>query len=88
MGVRVVAETHSSLLLLGIQTLVAEGDLSPELVKLHWFSRREDGGTEVDSVDLDEAGAYGDWPMDFDDVELKTQSRYIKAAQSRFIERT
>ena len=87
-GVRVVAETHSSLLLLGVQTLVAEGDLPPELVKLHWFSRNKDGITEVDSVDLDEAGAYGDWPMDFDDVELKTQSRYIKAAQSRFIERT
>ena len=32
-GVRVVAETHSSLLLLGVQTLVAEGDLPPELVK-------------------------------------------------------
>ncbi len=87
-GVRVVVETHSSLLLLGIQTLVAEGKLSPDLVKLHWFTRREDGVTEVSSVDLDEAGAYGDWPMDFDDVELKTQSRYIKAAQSRFIERT
>ena len=78
-GVRVVAETHSSLLLLGVQTLVAEGDLPPELVKLHWFKRREDGVTEVDSVDLDEAGAYGDWPMDFDDVDLKTQSRYLNA---------
>ncbi len=78
-GVRVVAETHSSLLLLGIQTLVAEGDLSPELVKLHWFSRNKDGVTEVSSVDLDEAGAYGDWPMDFDDVELKTHSRYLNA---------
>lgn len=78
-GVRVVAETHSSLLLLGVQTLVAEGDLSPELVKLHWFSRNKDGVTEVNSVDLDEAGAYGDWPMDFDDVELKTHSRYLNA---------
>ena len=87
-GVRVVAETHSSLLLLGVQTLVAERDLPPELVKLHWFTRREDGITEVNSVDLDEAGAYGDWPMDFDDVELKTQSRYIKAARSRFIKGT
>ena len=34
-GVRIVAETHSSLLLLAVQTLVAEGSLSPELVKLH-----------------------------------------------------
>ena len=78
-GVRVVAETHSSLLLLGVQTIVAEGDLSPELVKLHWFTRREDGITEVSSVDLDEAGTYGDWPIDFDDVDLKTQSRYLNA---------
>ena len=78
-GVRVVAETHSSLLLLGVQTLVAEGDLPPELVKLHWFSRNRDGVTEISSVDLDEAGAYGDWPMDFDDVDLKIQSRYLDA---------
>ena len=78
-GVRVVVETHSSLLLLGIQTLVAEGDLSSDLVKLHWFTRNKDGVTEVNSVDLDEAGAYGDWPMDFDDVDLKIQSRYLNA---------
>lgn len=87
-GVRVVAETHSSLLLLGVQTLVAEGDLSPELVKLHWFTRREDGVTEVNSADLDEAGAYGEWPEDFADVSLHAQSSYIKAARSRFIKRT
>ena len=87
-GVRLVVETHSSLLLLGVQMLVAEGDLSPELVKLHWFSRNKDGITEVTSAELDEVGAYGDWPEDFDDVDLKTQSRYIKAAQSRFVEGT
>ena len=81
-GVRVVAETHSSLLLLGIQTLVAEGDLPPELVKLHWFTRREDGITEVSSVDLDEAGTYGDWPVDFDDVNLSVQSRFLDAVDN------
>ena len=87
-GVRVVAETHSSLLLLAVQTLVAEGKLSPELVKLHWFTRGENGATKIDTADLDEAGAYGDWPEDFDDVDLKAQSRYIKAAQSRLAEKT
>ena len=81
-GVRVVVETHSSLLLLGIQTLIAEGDLSPDLVKLHWFSRNKDGGTEVNSVDLDEAGTYGDWPIDFDDVSLHAQSRYLDAVDN------
>lgn len=78
-GVRVVAETHSSLLLLGIQTLVAEGKLSPELVKLHWFSRNKDGITEIDSVDLDEAGTYGEWSIDFDQVDLAAEDRYLTA---------
>ncbi len=86
-GVRVVAETHSSLLLLAVQTFVAEGDLSPNLVKLHWFTRRENGATEINCADLDEAGAYGDWPEDFDDVDLKAQSRYLNAAQLRLAER-
>ena len=81
-GVRVVAETHSSLLLLAVQTLVAEGKLSPELVKLHWFSRNKDGVTEVNSVDLDEAGTYGDWPVDFDDVSLNVQSRFLDAVDN------
>ena len=81
-GVRVVAETHSSLLLLGIQTLVAEGKLSPDLVKLHWFSRNEEGITEVDSVDLDKAGTHGDWSMDFDDVSLNVQSRFLDAVDN------
>jgi len=79
-GVRVVAETHSSLLLLGVQSLVAEGKLAPDKIKLHWFKRRGDGVTEVTSADLDEAGAFGDWPEDFADVALETESRYIEAA--------
>ena len=81
-GVRVVAETHSSLLLLGVQTLVVEGDLSPELVKLHWFTRGENGMTQVSSADLDKMGAYGDWPEDFGEVDLVAQSRYLDAADS------
>lgn len=82
-GVRVIAETHSSLLLLGVQSLVAEGRLSPEKVKLHWFKRGKDGSTEVTGADLDEAGAFGDWPEDFADVSLKAESRYLDAAGAR-----
>jgi hypothetical protein len=82
-GVRVVVETHSSILLLGVQTLVAEGSLEPDKVKLHWFQRGEDGRTIVNSADLDEAGAFGDWPEDFDDVDLQTQARYLDAASAR-----
>lgn len=78
-GVRVVAETHSSRFLLGIQTLIAEGKLSPELVKLHWFTRNKEGITQVDSVDLDEKGTFGEWLADFDDVDLTAETRYLDA---------
>jgi predicted ATPase len=86
-GVRVVAETHSSHLLHGAQSLVAEGALSPDLVALHWFSQTNDGTTEVRSAELDEAGAFGDWPEDFDTVALDAQSRYLDAAEARLAKR-
>jgi predicted ATPase len=79
-GVRVVVETHSDLLILGIQTEVAKGNLPPELVKLHWFQRRKDGTTQITSADLDEAGTSGDWPEDFDDVRLNAQSEFLDAS--------
>jgi hypothetical protein len=82
-GVRVVAETHSSILLLGVQTLVAEGSLSPDKVKLHWFQREKDGRTIIRSAELDEAGRFGDWPEDFDDETLRVQKRYLDAASKR-----
>jgi hypothetical protein len=83
-GVRVVAETHSSLLLLGVQSLVAEGELSADKVKLHWFSRNKTtGATTVTSADLDEAGRFGEWPEDFDDVTLQAQKEYLDSAERR-----
>lgn len=85
-GVRVVIETHSSLLLLGVQALVAEGALPPERVALHWFSLTKDGATEVRSADLDEAGAFGEWPEDFAEVSLDAQARYLDAAEKRLAE--
>ena len=80
--VRIVVETHSSLLLLGIQSLVAEGKLDPELVALHWFRRDKRGATRIQAATLDEAGRYGEWPVDFADVELKAESDYLDASFS------
>jgi predicted ATPase len=83
-GVRVVAETHSTLLLTAIQTLVAKGELSPDLVKLHWFQRDPKTGiTQVNSADLDENGAFGDWPEDFDAVALDAEGAYLDAVEGR-----
>lgn len=84
-GVRVLAETHSSILLLGIQSLVARGELDPAKVRLHWFTRNEQTGlTEITPGELDRAGSFGDWPEDFDDVTLRTQQEYLDAAEKHF----
>jgi hypothetical protein len=82
-GVRVVIETHSALLLRGIQTLVANGSLSPELVKLHWFRLDDRGVTQIDTASLDENGAFGDWPEDFDETILGAETRFLDAVESR-----
>jgi len=83
-GVRVVAETHSSLVLLAVQTLVAEGVIAPDLVGLNWFVRNQKTGTtRIETAELDGAGRFGDWPEDFDEVALKTESRYLSAAEAR-----
>jgi predicted ATPase len=82
-GVRLVVETHSSILLLGVQALVAEGDLEPNLVKLHWFARDKTGRTILSSGELDLAGRFGDWPEDFDDLMLQVQKQYLDAAEKR-----
>ena len=83
-GVKLVVETHSALLLLNVQTLVAQRDLDPNLVKLHWFSRSdEDGTTSIESADLDKNGAFGDWPEDFGDIEWKAEGAYLDAVEGR-----
>ena len=83
-GVKLVVETHSAVLLLQMQTLVAEGNLDPDLVKLHWFSRKsDDGTTSIQSADLDEKGAWGDWPEDFGEVELMAEGAYLNAVEER-----
>jgi len=79
-GVQVIVETHSELLLLGIQKLVASGELSPEMVKLHWFERDEKGVAHVTTADLDESGSFGDWPVDFTAVSLETMKQYLDAS--------
>jgi predicted ATPase len=85
-GVKVVVETHSDKLILAIQSLVAEGNLSPDIVKLHWFTRQENSITNVNSADLDETGAFGDWPEDFGDLSLQLENRYLSAAEARLMQ--
>ena len=66
---------------------IEEGKLPPGLVALHWFSRDEVGRTHVRSAELDDAGAFGDWPEDFAEVALDAQARYLDAAERRLTSR-
>lgn len=84
-GVRVVAETHSSLLLKAIQTRVARGEITPSDVMCHWFQRDEAGETQISSTELDEMGAFGEWPEDFADVELRVESEYLDAVEAKWM---
>ena len=79
-GVKVVVETHSSILLLGIQTLVAKGELDENEVILHWFEPDKSGNTKITSAELDEAGRFGNWPEDFADTTLEAQKEYLNSA--------
>ena len=84
-GVRVVLETHSDLLLRRIQSLVAEDKIAPDKAILHWFSRDEAGFTKIISTALNETGAYNnsDFPLDFTDVFLDEEGRYLDAASAK-----
>ncbi|HEY0838363.1 MAG TPA: DUF3696 domain-containing protein [Azospirillum sp.] len=77
-GVRVVTETHSNLLILGVQSAIAESEIPPSDVALYWFSRDDQtGATRVTPAEIDENGAFGDWPADFADVEMNAQAHYM-----------
>jgi hypothetical protein len=83
-GVRVVAETHSSILLRAVQTAVARNQIVPSDVSLNWFARDpRTGATTVTRADLHDDGSFGDWPEDFDDVALDVEGAYLDAVEAR-----
>jgi predicted ATPase len=85
-GVRLVIETHSSLLLRGILTEIANDKISNDKVILHWFERdKESGFSTVHSKEPDSAGRVGDWPEDFGDVELGSDNDYLNAVESKML---
>jgi predicted ATPase len=77
--VQVIVETHSSILLVSLQALIAEQKIAHQDVKLHWVARDKHGSSIVTTAVLDADGAYGDWPVDFDTTAEQANLRYLKA---------
>ncbi|MBB1391811.1 AAA family ATPase [Shewanella sp. SG44-6] len=81
-GVQVIIETHSSILIRGIQIAVVKKELDKSKVALNWFTQNiETGETEVSKAILDEFGAFGEWPEDFDDTSLNVEQLYLDAVE-------
>ncbi len=81
-GVIVIIETHSSILIRGIQLAVVKKQLDSKKVSLNWFTQsRETGETKVDQAGLDELGAFGEWPEDFDNTSLAVEQMYLDAVE-------
>ena len=81
-GVKVIIETHSSVLIRGIQIAVAKKEIEHDKVALNWFTQNNaTGATEVSTATLDEYGAFGDWPEDFDDTSLQVEQMYLDAVE-------
>lgn len=83
-GVRVITETHSSLVIRGIQTAVAEKQLKSDDLSLNWFGRDPETGFQtVTSASVDAAGRFGEWPVDFDDVSRDADWAFLDAVEAR-----
>jgi len=70
-GAQIVIETHSDHILNGVRLAVHRGDLSPESVKIHFFSRSQEADRArhlVTSPILDRNGRLDTWPEDFFDL--------------------
>lgn len=81
-GVQVIIETHSSILIRGIQIAVVKKEIDKNKVSLNWFTQDLDSGeTNVDKATLDEYGAFGEWPEDFDDTSLNVEQMYLDAVE-------
>ena len=79
-GVQVVVETHSELLLVGLQELVASKQFGDKNVLIHWVQRDKSGASQLTSKKLDQQGGFGDVPVDFGIVSFEAMSQYLNAA--------
>lgn len=79
---RIVIETHSQEMLLGVQLALLQGVLAPDDVVIYWIRQDDDGVSHADRVTLDE-NAYleGPWPDPF--VHAREAARRVILERER-----
>jgi predicted ATPase len=55
-----LVETHSEVLLTSVQLAIANGEISPDMVRVYWVESREDGTSDVLPVDFNDKGQPND----------------------------
>lgn len=87
-GVKIIIETHSATLLLALQLAVStpRDGLKAEDVVLYWFTKDDDGVSKITKGELDENGAYGEFPEDFSYTTLKLQHEYMSVLQEKILQ--
>lgn len=82
-GTTVIVETHSDILVLGLQRLVAKGALAAEDVGLYWFDRDQDGATHIAESRITQYGELPLWKGDLDLVFEDAKRDFLKASLDR-----
>ena len=75
-GIQVVLESHSEHLVTRIRLHVSRATIEPSTVCIHFVSKDE-GGSRISTVDLDEEGFIQDWPDGFFDEAEKNLTELL-----------
>jgi predicted ATPase len=84
-GLQILVETHSDHLLNGVRLAVHSGQIPPNKVVLHYFTRGGDAakvGTTIKSPKIDRAGRLDFWPQGFFDESEKILRKLLAPPES------
>lgn len=77
-GVQVIVETHSEHVMDGIRIAIKLGQINHNLVRFHYFTKDEQGKTDLISPKIDEKAKLDTWPEGFFDQTLKNRALLAK----------
>ena len=77
-GVQIIVETHSDHLMDGIRIAIKKNEIDADKVVFHYFSKTEEGRSEVQTPQIDENGKLEYWPEGFFDQTLKNRAILAK----------